>query len=482
MARLPDPDTSVAILIGTHSYIELDNLPAVERNLEGLREVFTDRALWGLRADNCVLLPQPSSPREVLDTIGRAGRHANDTVIVYYAGHGMNDPYTDELCLALPDTALHKPYTALRYEYIRRLMLDRGVVRALGKIIILDCCFSGRALVGGMSVSTAVADQSVVEGTFLLTASAETRKAISPPGERYTAFTGELISTLIDGVPEGPALLDMETIYRYLYASLEAKSRPLPQQRNRNAGGLIALARNTARRPERSGPDLPDWIASTSNLFDTTDAARHAPSVNAQPFVVELLVVTVFMQQRSVYRRTTERIVKAQENGIQFYTAVALSGRSYAPVNALWGCVARVMPAARPGEPILTELWFPRPLSKGQRAHFASESIHVPSGTEEDERLWVNVEIDHYGIARGHLLYDHRLPVRGLTVRVRFDESYLPDAVWWYAEATEEERRAKPPEKDGHRLNIVGNFVQKTFTDQPCEPRENYGIAFSWPE
>src|SRR5207248_2786228 len=107
-------------------------------------------------------------------------------------------------------------------------------------------CYSGRALLGGMSGTGQVADQALIDGTSLLAASAETRKALSPPGEEFTAFTGELITALTEGITGGPALLDMQTLYRHLHTELAAKSRPLPQQRNRNTGGQIALARNRA--------------------------------------------------------------------------------------------------------------------------------------------------------------------------------------------------------------------------------------------
>lgn len=239
--------------MGVHAYQLLENLPAVESNLFGLRDVFTDQGLWGLDDGHCVVLSQPDSARTVLDTLREVAVQATDTLVIYYAGHGLTDPYTDELCLSLPDSDPEHPYTAVRYEYLRRLVLDPRV-RARRKVVILDCCYSGRALIGGMSATTQVADQAVVDGTYILTASAETRKAVAPPGETYTAFTGELISTLAGGVPDGPELLDMETVYRHLYERLAARSRPIPQQRNRNAGGLIALARNMASRAAAPSP------------------------------------------------------------------------------------------------------------------------------------------------------------------------------------------------------------------------------------
>ncbi|MGW8554662.1 caspase, EACC1-associated type [Streptomyces tubercidicus] len=255
MTILPDPAASQALLIGVHGYESLPALPAVERNLAGLTRAFTDRDLWGLPPSHCTALSQPSSAQDVLDTLNRVAPRATDTLVVYYAGHGLIDPYSEELYLALPGSDQERLYSALPFDWVRRAVLDPRI-GARHKVVILDCCYSGRALVGGMSGSpqVQVADHALIDGTSLMAASAKTRKALSPPGEEYTAFTGELITALTEGIADGPPLLDMQTLYRHLYTELAAKARPLPQQRNRNTGGLIALARNRAHPDNRPQP------------------------------------------------------------------------------------------------------------------------------------------------------------------------------------------------------------------------------------
>ncbi|MEU8781094.1 ABC transporter substrate-binding protein [Streptomyces sp. NPDC048637] len=253
MTILPDPVASQALLIGVHDYENLAALPAVERNLAGLTRAFTDPDLWGLPPAHCVALPQPPSAQEVLDTLSSVALRATDTLVVYYAGHGLIDPYSDELYLALPGSDQERLYSALPFEWVRRAILDPRI-GARRKVVILDCCYSGRALLGGMSGTAQVADHALIEGTSLMAASAQTRKALSPPGEEFTAFTGELITVLTDGIVDGPHLLDVQTLYRHLYTSLAAKARPLPQQRNRNTGGQIALARNRAHPAHRPQP------------------------------------------------------------------------------------------------------------------------------------------------------------------------------------------------------------------------------------
>jgi hypothetical protein len=207
------------------------------------------------------------------------------------------------------------------------------------------------------------------------------------------------------------------------------------------------------------------------------------PSKSAQPVFLDLFITTVFMRGRTVYRRITERLVTAREDNVDAYMAAALAGSAHEasltdiPVRPLWGCRVETLVTTRTGEPKLTRLVFPVSLHRGQRHYFSSEAVN-----EEltDERLGVNVEVDHHGIAPGKLLHG-QVPISGLTIRVRFDEHDVPETAWWYAEQTERERREPPPDNDPRLLTITGGAVEHTFTER-CHPRENYGISFLWPE
>lgn len=100
---------------------------------------------------------------------------------------------------------------------------------------------------------------SEVDGAYVCTACAETEVALAPPEETYTAFTGELLDALANGVPDGPELLDLNTLYGHLTEVLTEAGRPAPQQRNRNRIGQLAFARNRAWLPSaaaNSGPAL----------------------------------------------------------------------------------------------------------------------------------------------------------------------------------------------------------------------------------
>jgi hypothetical protein len=206
--------------VGCGSYRDLEPLPSIMNNLACLQELFTSADLWGLPASHCQILPDPSSPSQVLDAVHEAARVATETLLVYYAGHGLLDPHTDELYLALPESSVHRLYTGVRFEDLRRELVD--VAQASAKVVILDCCYSGRAMLGGMSGSTDMADQARIEGTYLMTASAENVRAQAPVGEDFTAFTGELATVLGQGVPDGPDYLTAETIYWHVRKELVA--------------------------------------------------------------------------------------------------------------------------------------------------------------------------------------------------------------------------------------------------------------------
>jgi hypothetical protein len=153
---------------------------------------------------------------------------------------------TAELHLALPGTATARLYRALRYDDLRSLI--NVSCPAARKIAILDCCYSGRALNGSMTGTAELADQSMTEGMYVLTAAAESVVAWAPPGERHTAFTGELIRAFEQGLPGGDDMLEAEPLYHWLRQELAAKGRPIPQQRARTGGRPIALVRNVYGR------------------------------------------------------------------------------------------------------------------------------------------------------------------------------------------------------------------------------------------
>ena len=245
MSVLPDPGASRAVLVGTSRYQHLEQLPAVSNNLQALAGLLRGPLSLQLPSQHVTVVENPAVAHTVVGAVRQAAAEATDTLFVYFAGHGLVDSQ-DALSLALPDTEFGRIETGLPYDWLRRVLLLDS--RAERHVVILDCCYSGLAL-GRMSASPGLADQAAVEGSFLLAAAAETRTALAPVGDTYTAFTGALLDTLRHGIPGGPALLDLGALYRHLHLTLEARGCPVPQARDRNSGAQVALGRNHADLP-----------------------------------------------------------------------------------------------------------------------------------------------------------------------------------------------------------------------------------------
>jgi putative AlgH/UPF0301 family transcriptional regulator len=245
--RLADPAISGVVLAGGMAYASLPALPAVANNLATLREVLADPALWGLPDANCVTVLDPPTPlaldaavRRMSATVGPDG-----LALFYFAGHGLIDPRTGGLHLAVHGTDPHAVYaTATPYEWVRRAFVDAPASR---RVVILDCCYSGRAIAG--MGAAAVADEVEIDRTCVLVAASGNRSALAPPDEPYTSFTGAVIDLLRAGLPGGPELLDLTTVYERVHAVQRSRGRPLPELRARNGGERIPLVRNRAAVP-----------------------------------------------------------------------------------------------------------------------------------------------------------------------------------------------------------------------------------------
>lgn len=277
MAELPDPAQSRALLIGVSDFKCLDALPAVAGNLDGLAAALQDRLLWGLPPERCTII---SSAGDEPITVPRVLRVLNETaqdvgsgglLLVYYAGHGLVETDTGRLHLAVTASERgEEDATAIPYESVRRRVWRSGSTH---RLVILDCCYAGRALVGEMSALDSVEDLEI-EQSVILAAASRTVAALAPPGEPYTAFTGDLIRLLSDGIPDGPDFLDAQLIWKDLVRSQRAKSRPQPEFRTRNAGGDVPLVRNAWRQrglPKAVHEQILAGVAEVAVVADVID-------------------------------------------------------------------------------------------------------------------------------------------------------------------------------------------------------------------
>ncbi|MFB4318303.1 YDG/SRA domain-containing protein [Actinomadura sp. 21ATH] len=247
----PDPKKSRAVLIGTAEYEHMHPLPAVTRNVRTLGQELIRHEVWGLPPQHCTVLENPADIRAMVAPIQQAADEASEVLLVYFAGHGVLDQNSD-LHLGLPGTAdepAHNYYTAVPYDHIRTAVRTS---RAQCRIVILDCCFSGRAIdtMGPSDLSA----QTNIEGSYTITSAPPNSFSLAPEGAEFTAFTQELIEVVRNGIADAGTLLTMDQVFERIHDEMQAKGRPRPWCQDRNDAGRVRLFKNRARTSLEAPP------------------------------------------------------------------------------------------------------------------------------------------------------------------------------------------------------------------------------------
>ncbi|AVT35805.1 caspase family protein [Plantactinospora sp. BB1] len=241
--RLADPDRSRVILVGTANYrYGLPEIPPVAGNVDGLARVFRDPRLGGLGEQSCHTLVDPSKDRAIRQVAAWC-READDVLLVYFSGHGLLGE-DGELLLACADTDPEMAeYTALPISLLRRAVQASP---ARTRVLVLDCCYSGRAIRALGGADADLLGQVEVSGTYTLASVPGDLQALFHEGERYTVFTGELIATLRNGIPDGAPLLSVDAVYRHLLRRMRGSGLPAPRQVHSDTASDLALVQNVA--------------------------------------------------------------------------------------------------------------------------------------------------------------------------------------------------------------------------------------------
>jgi molecular chaperone DnaK len=306
------------LLVGTGTYEHLPDVPAVAQTLKDLRDALVERC--GLSPDHVAVVADPADSKVVGRSLAAAAAAASDVLLFYFVGHGLISA-EGELFLATtgsdpaPDML---PFSGLPYDRVRRALLN---TTARTTVVILDCCFSGRAVgaLSGSGDAEEAANLAGVEGSFVLTAAARDQLALAPPGEPYTAFTGALLRLLATGDPEAGADLTLRDVYAGLTRELPARGLPRPQSRvSANAADLVLLP-NPAYTPA-PGPALDPLPADLRTTLDEPRPGRRAATLLG----LESLLGSTNQEVRDAARRALLQLVRDHDP--------AVSG----PAVALW--------------------------------------------------------------------------------------------------------------------------------------------------
>jgi hypothetical protein len=303
--RQPDPAASRAVLIGVTEYAEprrWEALPAVRANVEDMQAMLCAPASWGLPQAHCTTLVDPRERGAVLEAIAEAAKAARDTVFVYYGGHGATTE--DDLLLTLSSTnSDNLSYSAVEFAAVRRLIQGR---QAMNAVIVLDCCFSGKA--HAMADPESLIDTQInTTSAYILTSSARTSISLAPPGQRHTAFTGELLRVLRDGSPYAGRWLTLADMTRAVSTALADKRMPTPRYSQSGPADLLALVPNRAwtlptvksRPTGRSSVQRPDNHNGSMTVLGYS-------SLNGQDFTRERSSIP----NNSSFWRTVDRLIQ----------------------------------------------------------------------------------------------------------------------------------------------------------------------------
>ncbi|MGW0220496.1 caspase family protein [Streptomyces tendae] len=239
---LPDPQASRAVLVGLDTYAGMTSLPAAAHGTRRLSKLLRD--LWGLPGSHITVLGAEASADGILSAVRDAAEATRDTLVVYFAGHGLRDQEGENLYLCLAGADPNYPQVGtVAYRDLRRVLRTAGA-SARYRLTVLDCCYSG--LAGAMSPhgratrdelaralgesATPGSDPWEDYGDVVLTSAPHDRQSFALPGATYPEATGELIKILERGIPgEGPEL-SVTLAWQRVRRRLLERGSPAPQQ------------------------------------------------------------------------------------------------------------------------------------------------------------------------------------------------------------------------------------------------------------
>jgi len=240
------PEQTQIVLIGTSETNDdsgLEPLPGVANNVRDLAVIFRDSSIIGLPSVTSIL--NPPNQDELATNLATIASKATDTLVVYYAGHGMKASFERGLYLAIKATTKQLCHlNGFSFDKLRTAMANSP---ALKKVLILDCCFSGEAVGDEMGDDVALLASNIdnIKGTYTIASSPANKLSIAPIGATYTAFTGELITLLKEGTGGTNAVLTLEEIYEHLRDRIKLNENlPEPQRKSLLDGSKIIFVRN----------------------------------------------------------------------------------------------------------------------------------------------------------------------------------------------------------------------------------------------
>ena len=230
---VPEQGEVWAAVIGISKYQRVEGLRYADRDAEAFYDYLVNDN--NIPKDHVILLMnEDATLQKIKDVLGvdiKQRARKEDTVIIYYAGHGApepdrNSPDDDKLeKYLLPYDADPKRLysTALPMEEISKIFSRLSAERI---VLLQDTCYSGSSGGGGRTVQTSMTRASVSdayldrltkgEGRVIITASEANEVSIERDDLRHGVFTYYLLEALSKGDTDGDGIITVGEAYRYV--------------------------------------------------------------------------------------------------------------------------------------------------------------------------------------------------------------------------------------------------------------------------
>lgn len=236
---------SVAIVVGNSQCPRdadgLPALPGVVANIVDLERLLLDPGVLGLPPERVHRVLDEDSPSRLAELISDWSQSATDTLLFYYAGHGLIAKRGDLLLATSSTTTSKAEVNALRWEQIKDLIRD---CPAKKKLVFLDCCFSGRAADLMGPEDQFLKSELEVNGTVVIASSPRNKPSNASHLERRTAFSDAVLGVLETGLDNGREVLSLDEVFTEAKQQLKALGKPEPQRIATAGAHDIAIAHN----------------------------------------------------------------------------------------------------------------------------------------------------------------------------------------------------------------------------------------------
>lgn len=236
MNTLNWPDNFNVMLIGVGKYkYEKWNIPNIESNINKLLGLFNNPKYSRIPSNQINVIKNNSNQFYDVLYLKQAlinfadSLTQDDCAIIYYSGHGVQiyDRFIGELTTMLTTPMTNENNIEIQGLPIEQLDRIISTSKAKVKIIIIDCCYSGRLLSKKLTPNMDEVIVNDISGNVIITSSSANSVSLYPDSPlEPTSFTGTFIDVIENGIEKQVPFLTLEIILELLNSKLRINKLP----------------------------------------------------------------------------------------------------------------------------------------------------------------------------------------------------------------------------------------------------------------